>query len=192
MKTSKERGLFIFIIALLLFLLPATFYGWHESEDPAFIPNQHYNFIDSWVLTFLTLLALFILFKNYKHNHGVREWLKEYFDLGNWLGNAFILLIAPIFIYLYLSSLILLPIKLWTHYHLGEQWSQEYVLVEVNECTKDYYECVNLTFSDLSTHNEYSIKWFLDNDELLKLKNKKVNLIGEEGYFGYIVNAIQW
>ena len=190
---TKTRGYLFLIIGLLLMFLPIIFYGWFESIDPAFIPNAYYNFLKSRILIALTILAVIIFFVRYKTNKKVRESLKYQFSEEGKLITCFTFLFTPILIYFYFWALSAVPIQLWAHYHFGEPWSQEYLLIKTDTCSSDYEpQCVKLTFSDLVTHEEHSIRWYLNKNELLTLKNKSVNLVGEKSYFGYIINEIQW
>ena len=92
-----------------------------------------------------------------------------------------------------LWSLSIVPIKYMAVHRLGEIWSKEYLLTSIGVCCSDYgNQCIKLNLLDLSTKKNYSIRWYLDTKELQTLKNKKINLVGEKSYFGYLVNEIQW
>ncbi len=57
----------------------------------------------------------------------------------------------------------------------------------------DYeHECTRLTFLDLESNNKHSVRWYYDKSSLMKVRNKNINVIGEQGYFGYIINGLEW
>ncbi|HEA18518.1 hypothetical protein LCGC14_2792470 [marine sediment metagenome] len=190
---AKPQLFWMILILLLTCFMPCGFIIWHESVDPAFIPNANYNFILKWVLPTLTVLTIGYLFSRYKNFAQVKESLDEHFIYEGRLVKYFTLLFTPVFIYFYFWTFINIPIQLWAQYRLAEYWSQEYLLVEATTCSSDYEShCVELTFADLANEETHSIRWYLDKAELLTLKDKKVNLVGEQSYFGYIINEIQW
>ncbi|MBB1334624.1 MULTISPECIES: hypothetical protein [unclassified Pseudoalteromonas] len=190
---AKPQLFWIILILLITCFMPCGFFIWYESVDPAFIPNANYNFILRWVLPSLTVLTIGYLLSQYKNFAQVKESLDEHFIAEGRLVKYFTLLFSPVFIYFYFWTFINIPIQLWANYQLAEYWSQEYLLVEATTCSSDYEpHCVELKFSDLASEETHSIRWYLDKAELLTLKNKRVNLVGEKSYFGYIINTIQW
>ncbi|MBB1470209.1 hypothetical protein H5232_17425 [Pseudoalteromonas sp. SG41-5] len=190
---AKPQLFWIILILLITCFLSLGLFIWYVSFVPAFISNANFNFILKWVLPSLTVLTIGYFFSQYKNFAQVKESLDKHFIAEGRLVKYFTLLFSPVFIYFYFWTFINIPIQLWANYQLAEYWSQEYLLVEATTCSSDYEpHCVELKFSDLASEETHSIRWYLDKAELLTLKNKRVNLVGEKSYFGYIINTIQW
>ena len=188
-KKEVRRG-FLFLLFVFVFtMLIGLSLDWDEFYDPAFIPNARFAFIEFKLLPILTVLIIYILLKKYRNNNDV----KSQFFTGSKLVKGFLFLMYPCLIYMSLWSLSIVPIKYMAVHRLGEIWSKEYLLTSIGVCCSDYgNQCIKLNLLDLSTKKNYSIRWYLDTKELQTLKNKKINLVGEKSYFGYLVNEIQW
>lgn len=185
------------VFMLGMFLLPIIFLIMNENIDPPFISNSIYDFLIYKLIPVLSGLFSIILFsfsyRKYKScSHYQKKMKYQFADEGKF-RSILIVIFFPFFIYGWVWAGIGVPIKLWAYYSENKYWSQEYYLSEVNSCGSDYeYECSRLTFLDLETNKKHSLRWYYDKSSLMKLKNTQINVIGEQGYFGYIINSLEW
>lgn len=190
---TKKRVILIILAFIVMMIAPVGLYEWYSSIDPSFIPNRFYDFLSHWILSFITISLVCAFLFHLIKTPNAREEFNTHFDQEGVILKYLSIIMIPILLYAYLWAVICAPIQLWAHYHLGDYWSEEYTLVESEACYSDYEpNCVRLLFEDTSTNKQHTIRWYLDKHKLLKLKNTKVNLVGEKSYFGYLVNEIQW
>lgn len=190
---TKKRVILIILAFIVMMFAPVGLYEWYSSIDPSFIPNRFYDFLSHWILGFITISLVCAFLFHLIKTPNAREEFNTHFDQEGIILKYLSIIMIPILLYAYLWAVICAPIQLWAHYDLGDYWSEEYTLVESEACYSDYEpNCVRLLFEDTSTNKQHTIRWYLDKHKLLKLKNTKVNLVGEKSYFGYVVTEIQW
>lgn len=170
---------------------------WGDNVDPPFISNSKYDFLILKLIPVLAglLSAIVVIFyyKKYKNCSNTQQRMKSQFSEQGKIRSAMGIIFLPIFAYVWLWSAIVPPIKLWAFYTANDRWSQEYLLSKVNNCGNDYETgCTRLTFLDLKTDKKHSVRWYVDKTALVSLENKKINIIGEKGTFGFILNGIEW
>jgi len=126
-------------------------------------------------------------------NNRVRTILKNHFSKQGKKRLTLELIFLPVFVYGWIFTLVSIPIQLWAFYSLNPSWSNNYQLVKVKGCGYEYEkECIRLTLLELDTNNKHTFRRYSDSKQLTNLDNEIVTIIGEEGYFGYIVNTIKW
>lgn len=185
------------IFTLGIFFLPIIFLIWDENVDPPFISNSLYDFLIYKVIPVLAgifSLILFVLsYRKYKSCSDYQERMKDQLSEQGKLRSTLGIIFLPVLIYGWIWAAIGAPIKLWAYYAVNEPWSHEYHLSKVDSCSSDYeYECTRLTLLDLETNKKHSVRWYYDKSSLMKASNKNLNVIGEQGYFGYIINGLEW
>ncbi|MGO2277084.1 hypothetical protein [Pseudoalteromonas nigrifaciens] len=185
------------VFTLGIFLLPIIFLIWDENVDPPFISNSIYDFLIYKLIPVLAGLFSIILFafsyRKYKSCSHYQQTLKYQFEEQGKLRSTLGMIFLPVLVYGWIWAAIGAPIKLWAYYSVNEYWSQEYHLSEVESCGSDYeYECTRLTLLDLETNKKHSVRWYYDKSSLMKVKKTQINIIGEQGYFGYIINGLEW
>ena len=190
------------ILSTILFVLsfsPILLLVWWDKVDPPFISNNTYNFLLTKLSPFvaIVLCTIFYFFmysySKFGGNNRVRAILKNHFSKQGKKRLTLELIFLPVFVYGWIFTLVFIPIQLWAFYSLNPSWSNNYQLVKVKGCGYEYEkECIRLTLLELDTNNKHTFRWYSDSKQLTNLDNEIVTIIGEEGYFGYMVNTIKW
>lgn len=119
--------------------------------------------------------------------------MKDLFSQQGKLRSILGMFFLPVLVYGWIWAAIGAPIKLWAYYNINEHWSHEYHMSRVESCGRDYeYKCARLTLIDLEKNKKHSVRWYYNKSLLMKSNNKNINIIGEQSYFGYIINEMQW
>lgn len=191
-KELHKSFLYLLIIFVLMSYL-VLLIGWYEFNDPAFIDNERLHFIELIVLPILTMAVIYTLFKKYRCDDNFNYLMTNHFFKGSRLVKGFLIVMYPCLLYVALWSLSVVPILYYAENNLGEPWSKEYLLTDVSACIiNNEQQCIRLNLVDLSSGEERSFRWYIDTHELQSIRKKRINLVGEKSYFGYIVNEIQW
>lgn len=191
-KELHKSFLYLLIIFVLMSYL-VLLIGWYEFNDPAFIDNERLHFIELIVLPILTMAVIYTLFKKYRCDDNFNYLMTNHFFKGSRLVKGFLIVMYPCLLYVALWNLSVVPILYYAENNLGEPWSKEYLLTDVSACIiNNEQQCIRLNLVDLSSGEERSFRWYLDTHDLQSIRKKRINLVGEKSYFGYIVNEIQW
>jgi hypothetical protein len=185
------------IFTSIIILLPIVFLIWDENVDPPFISNSIYDLLIYKLIPvlagFISISLFFLSYRKYKSCSRYQETMKSKFAEEGKIRSALGIIFLPVLVYGWIWAAIGAPIKLWAYYSVNEYWSQEYRLSRVKGCGSDYENgCARLTLVNLGTNQTHSIRWYIDKSSLMKLEKKQINVIGEKGYFGYIVNGLEW
>ncbi|KPZ61858.1 MULTISPECIES: hypothetical protein [Pseudoalteromonas] len=193
-KHKELHKSFVYLlIACVLTSYLALLITWYEFNDPSFIANKKLHIIEVIVLPILSMAVIYTLFKKYGCDDNFNYLMTNHFFKGSKLVKGFLIVMYPCLIYTALWNLSVVPILYYAENNLGEPCSKEYLLTDVSACTiNDEQQCIRLNLIDLSSGEERSFRWYLDTHKLQKIRNKRINLVGEKSYFGYIVNEIQW
>ncbi|TMO74475.1 hypothetical protein CWC17_08500 [Pseudoalteromonas sp. S3785] len=193
-KHKELHKSFVYLlIACVLTSYLALLITWYEFNDPSFIANKKLHIIEMIVLPILSMAVIYTLFKKYRCDDNFNYLMTNHFFKGSRLVKGFLIVMYPCLLYVALWKLSVVPILYYAENNLGEPWSKEYLLTDVSACTiNDEQQCIRLNLVDLSSGEERSFRWYLDTHELQNIRNKRINLVGEKSYFGYIVNEIQW
>ena len=187
-------------VVITLFILASlfSFYVWDDYVDPPFIGNAHYHFLIFRLIPLLIgvlyLIMTFVAIKRYKTNRTIKEHthtqLARYGKLKMIGGYLFL----PFLMYCVVWVSVAVPIKLYTYY-----WSPvavtnySYVLDSVESCHRDWGPyCSRLNMLDVQTQRITTIHWYEDKNKMLNLSRQKITLVGQQSYFGLVVNQIQW
>jgi hypothetical protein len=194
-----NRPLILSTILLVLTFSPVILLVWWDKVDPPFISNHTYSFFLTKffpvVAIVLCIILYFFLYSYSKsgRNNKIRGIFKSHFSKQSKKRLALEFVSLPLFVYGWIFTLVFLPIQLWSFYSINPSWSQDFQLIKVNSCGYDYEkECIRLTLLELNTKNTHSFRWYSNSNQLATLDNEIVTIIGEEGYFGYIVDTIKW
>lgn len=185
------------IVSLLSVCLLVIFAIWDDSVDPPFISNARYDFLVFKLIPILSVLIGIVIIvcwvKKYKTDADFKRRINDHIEDEGKFKSIAAALFSPLIIYSLLWIMFSVPIKMVTYYWSAPGWTHTYILKDVERCGSDYgSDCSRLTFTELDHTQSQFIHWYEDRNRLQSLHQKKVYLLGQQSYFGFVVNEIQW
>jgi len=194
---SKNKNNTVIVVIGIVLLVPIFLGIWFDYVDPPFISNSAYDFLIIKLLPALAgLTSLWYFIASYKKYHRCDDYkrtMKNKFAEQGKFRSIVGIIVFPLIMYGFMWVTFMTPIQLGTYYWGNTAWSQTYALESIKPCNSDYgRECTRIRLVDITTGKKHSIRWYDDKKELLKIQEKNIKLIGQQGYFGYIVNGLEW